>query len=134
MATNRKSVIMSGSWSVTLLLVLPGYHETHWVLRLQQSLFFATEAITVLHWSRFSDRIGRKPVVMIGLFGLSMSMICFGLSRTFWTLVLSRSFNGALNGNVGVLKSMLGEMTDPTNIAQAYSFIPVTWSIGCTLG
>ncbi|KII89811.1 hypothetical protein PLICRDRAFT_39985 [Plicaturopsis crispa FD-325 SS-3] len=101
---------------------------------LMQSLFFATEAITVLHWSRFSDRIGRKPVVMIGLFGLSMSMICFGLSRTFWTLVLSRSFNGALNGNVGVLKSMLGEMTDPTNIAQAYSFIPVTWSIGCTLG
>lgn len=55
---------------------------------LQHSLFFATQALTVLHWSRISDHIGRKPVILTGLFGLSISMYCFGLSRTFWGLVL----------------------------------------------
>lgn len=99
-----------------------------------QSIFFATQAMTVLHWSRLSDHIGRKPVIMMGLFGLSLSMYCFGLSTTFWGAVLSRSLNGALNGNIGVLKSMIAEITDSTNLPLAYSYLPIAWSTGGTLG
>ncbi|KAI0768094.1 MFS general substrate transporter [Trametes elegans] len=99
-----------------------------------QSIFFATQALTVLHWSRVSDHVGRKPVIMIGLMGLSISMYCFGLSRTFWGAVISRSLNGALNGNIGVMKSMLAEITDASNIAQAYAFMPIAWSTGATVG
>ncbi|KAG1841299.1 major facilitator superfamily domain-containing protein [Suillus subalutaceus] len=101
---------------------------------LLHSLFFATEALTIFHWSRLSDYIGRKPVVLIGLFGLSLSMFCFGLSKTFWSLVISRCLNGALNGNIGVMKSMVAEMTDSTNMARAWAFIPLAWSSGTTLG
>ncbi|KIM36642.1 hypothetical protein M413DRAFT_448986 [Hebeloma cylindrosporum] len=101
---------------------------------LMQSLFFLTQAFTVLYWSRISDRLGRKPVILTGLFGLSLSMYCFGLSRTFWGLVLSRSLNGALNGNIGVIKSMMVEMTDSTNISKAYAYMPIAWSTGGTLG
>jgi len=98
-----------------------------------QSCFFATEAIFVLQWSMLSDRIGRKPVFLIGLSGLCISMIFFGLSRTFWTLILSRCLNGFLNGNVGVMKSMMGEITDSTNMAQAFSLLPIVWCVGSTL-
>ncbi|KAF7293024.1 Major facilitator superfamily multidrug-resistance DHA1 sub-family [Mycena indigotica] len=101
---------------------------------IMQSLFFLTQAMTVLYWSRLSDQIGRKPVILSGLIGLSISMYCFGLSRTFWGLVLSRSLNGALNGNIGVIKSMIAEMTDTTNIAQAYAYMPIAWSGGGVLG
>jgi MFS family permease len=118
---------------------------------LQESLFFATQACTILHWSRLSDNIGRKPVVLIGLFGVSLSMYCFALSRTFWGLVFrcdqkfvrknihtkeffSRALNGALNGNTGVFKSIIAEMTDHTNLALAYSYMPLAWGIGGTLG
>jgi len=98
------------------------------------SLFFLTQALTVLHWSRLSDHVGRKPVTLVGLFGLSISMYCFGLSRTFWGLTTSRCLNGALNGNIGVMKSMIAEITDSTNIAQAYAYMPIAWSSGSTLG
>ncbi|KAG2355803.1 major facilitator superfamily domain-containing protein [Suillus spraguei] len=98
------------------------------------SLFFATEALTIFHWSRLSDYIGRKPVLLTGLFGLSLSMFCFGLSKTFWSLVISRCLNGALNGNIGVMKSMTAEMTDSTNMARAWAFLPLAWSSGSTLG
>ncbi|KAG1887835.1 major facilitator superfamily domain-containing protein [Suillus subluteus] len=101
---------------------------------LLHSLFFATEALTIFHWSRLSDYIGRKPVLLIGLFGLSLSMFCFGLSKTFWTLVISRCLNGALNGNIGVMKSMVAEMTDSTNMARAWALLPLAWSSGATLG
>jgi MFS family permease len=101
---------------------------------IMQSLFFATQAMTVLHWSRLSDVVGRKPVLLIGLFGLSLSMYCFGLSKTFRGLVISRCLNGALNGNIGVLKSLVSEITDSTNLAQAYAFLPIAWSTGGILG
>ncbi|KAI0752769.1 MFS general substrate transporter [Daedaleopsis nitida] len=99
-----------------------------------ESIFFATEALFVFQWSRLSDHIGRKPVLLIGFAGMSVSMVCFGLSRTFWGLVASRSLVGALNGNVGVMKSMIGELTDETNIAQAFAFIPAAWATGTTIG
>ncbi|TFK50149.1 MFS general substrate transporter [Heliocybe sulcata] len=99
-----------------------------------QSLFFAAEAITVLQWSRLSDRVGRKPVLLTGLFGLCISMICFGLSKTFWAIVVSRCLAGMLNGNIGVMKSMMGDLTDPTNVAKAFAWMPVVWSVGVTVG
>lgn len=44
--------------------------------------------MTILHWSRLSDRIGRRPVILMGLFGLILSMCMFGLSKAFWSVVL----------------------------------------------
>ncbi|PBL04236.1 MFS general substrate transporter [Armillaria gallica] len=99
-----------------------------------ESLFFATEAITVLHWSRLSDIVGRKPVLMIGLVGSAISMLSFGLSRTFWALVISRCVTGLLNGNIGVMKSVMGDLTDPSNRAEGFALMPVVWSFGATMG
>ncbi|KAI0039016.1 MFS general substrate transporter [Auriscalpium vulgare] len=101
---------------------------------LMQSIFFATQAMTVLHWSRISDTVGRKPVILTGLCGLSLSMYLFGLSTTYWGAVFSRSLNGALNGNIGVLKSMIAEITDSTNLAQVYAYMPIAWATGGTIG
>ncbi|KAF9554755.1 major facilitator superfamily multidrug-resistance, DHA1 sub-family, partial [Agrocybe pediades] len=101
---------------------------------LLQSMFFVAEGLTVLFWSRLSDRIGRKPVIIIGLLGLSLSMYSFGLSKTFVHLMISRTLNGALNGNVGVMKSITAEITDSSNISRAFAYMNLTWSTGCTLG
>lgn len=39
-----------------------------------------------------------------------------------------------LNGNIGVIKSMLAELTDETNMARGFSLIPVIWALGGTIG
>ncbi|PPQ81483.1 hypothetical protein CVT24_000729 [Panaeolus cyanescens] len=117
-------------------LGVTGGNETKvgYYVGIMQSLFFLTQAFTVLHWSRFSDRVGRKPIILIGLSGLSISMYCFGLSRTYWGAVFSRALNGALNGNIGVIKSIVAEITDSTNISRAYAYQPISWSTGSALG
>ncbi|KAH9958622.1 MFS general substrate transporter [Russula dissimulans] len=101
---------------------------------MMQSLFFATQALTVLHWSRLSDVVGRKPIILTGMFGLSLSMYAFGLSTSYWGATISRSLNGALNGNIGVIKSIVAEVTDPTNLPQVLAYMPLAWSTGGALG
>ncbi|KAH9052774.1 MFS general substrate transporter [Lactarius vividus] len=98
------------------------------------SLFFAAQAVTVLQWSRLSDNVGRKPVLLCGLLGTMVSSILFGLSRSFPALVFSRCLHGMLNGNVGVMKSMMAELTDETNVARGSSLISVNWAIGNVIG
>ncbi|KAG1746529.1 MFS general substrate transporter [Suillus paluster] len=99
-----------------------------------ESLFFVAQTLTVLRWSRLSDRIGRKPVLLVGLSGTCISMLCFGLSTSFWSLVISRCMCGILNGNAGVMKTMVGELTDSTNMAQGFALIPIVWCIGSFVG
>ena len=62
--------------------------KTGFMILCQESLFYVAQAATILQWGRISDRIGRKPILLIGLMGSALSMLCFGLSRTFATLVI----------------------------------------------
>ncbi|KAH9011888.1 MFS general substrate transporter [Lactarius hengduanensis] len=98
------------------------------------SLFFAAQAVSVLQWSRLSDNIGRKPVLLCGLLGTMVSSVLFGLSRSFPALVFSRCLHGMLNGNVGVMKSMMAELTGETNMARGSSLISATWALGNIIG
>ena len=91
---------------------------------------YIIQFITILQWARASDRFGRKPILLNGLIGTSLSSLCIGFSSSFPMLVFSRCLAGALNGNVAIYKATIGEMTDKTNSARAFSFISLTWSSG----
>ncbi|EDR12983.1 major facilitator superfamily multidrug-resistance, DHA1 sub-family [Laccaria bicolor S238N-H82] len=99
-----------------------------------ESAFFLTETLTVFQWGYLSDRLGRRPILLLGPLGLTFAMLGFGLSKTFWPLVIYRCFQGVFNGNIGVAKTVIGEITDPTNIADAFSLFPLVWGTGTTLG
>jgi len=90
--TRRKSAITRG-WLFVLV-----FARSNWLNQnscRQESLFYVTEAMTVLQWSRMSDHIGRKPVLLIGIFGTMLSMLSFGLSRSFLALVVRYAYVAA---------------------------------------
>ncbi|KAG8985134.1 hypothetical protein FRB93_006086 [Tulasnella sp. JGI-2019a] len=101
---------------------------------LVDGLFSFAQLCTIFHWARLSDYIGRRPVIIAGLIGVCISSTCFGLATNLWHVLLFRAIAGLLSGNVAVLKSMIGEITDDTNQARAYPLESVTWSVGCVLG
>ncbi|KAH8985293.1 MFS general substrate transporter [Lactarius akahatsu] len=100
----------------------------------QVSLHYAAIAVTSFQWNRLSDHVGRKPVLLSCLVGTTLSTLLFGLSRSFWALVLSQCLLGAVTGHVGVVSSMTAELTDETNVAQGFSMLPVAWSLGRVIG
>jgi MFS family permease len=74
------------------------------------SAYAVAEALTSMGWGVLSDRIGRKPVVLLGLVGVALSSLIFGLAKSYWVALLARFVGGALNGNVSVMQTMVAEM------------------------
>ncbi|KAF9913037.1 hypothetical protein EC991_005905 [Linnemannia zychae] len=89
---------------------------------------------TSIFWGYMSDRYGRRPILLLGLCGSTIACIFFGLSKSLAWAIISRSMCGLLNGNVGVAKSMLGEIADSTNQSQAFSIFGFAWGIGMIVG
>ncbi|KAH9008146.1 MFS general substrate transporter, partial [Lactarius deliciosus] len=98
------------------------------------SLHYVADVATSFQWNRLSDYIGRKPVLLSCMLGTTLSFCLFGLSHSFWALVLSRCLHGAVRGHPGVIKSMIAELTDETNVARGFSMQPVAWSLGYVIG
>merc|ERR1711871_819428 len=98
------------------------------------SCFPFAQFLSSIMWGRLSDRFGRKPAILAGLLGTCSATLCFGLSTTYGMAFASRFAGGLLNGNIGVLKSFLADVTDHTNRAKAFSYIGLGWGIGSILG
>ncbi|KAF5359368.1 hypothetical protein D9756_003059 [Leucocoprinus leucothites] len=99
-----------------------------------ESVFFLAEAATVFQWGWLSDRLGRRPILLLGPLGLTFAMLSFGYSTSFWIMLLSRFFQGVFNGNIGVSKAVIIELTDSSSIGDALALIPPMWSTGITVG
>ncbi|KAH9030852.1 MFS general substrate transporter [Lactarius deliciosus] len=98
------------------------------------SLHYAAVAATSFQWNRLSDHVGRKPVLLTCLVGITLSMLLFGLSRSFLALALSWCLQGAVGGHPGIVKSMTAELTDETNVAHGFSMLPMFRAVGRVIG
>ena len=74
------------------------------------SSFSLSEALTGCYWGSLSDRIGRKPVLLLGCFGTMVSMLMIGFATNYPMALVARSLGGLLNGNIGVIQTMVGEL------------------------
>src|SRR5690242_1771744 len=77
------------------------------------SAYAVAEAITAMGWGVLSDKYGRKPIVLIGLGGVALSSLIFGLAKSYWVALLARFIGGALNGNVAVSSSCMTLIPPP---------------------
>ena len=62
------------------------------------SAFAFAECATGVLWGRLSDRIGRKKVLLGGMFGTGLSMLLFGFAKNLPMALIARALGGLLNG------------------------------------
>ncbi|KAJ2029854.1 hypothetical protein H4S03_007293, partial [Coemansia sp. S3946] len=61
--------------------------------------FSISQTLTIMHWGRLSDRIGRRPVLIAGLIGILVVSVLFGFTKTFAMAVVVRMATGVFAGN-----------------------------------
>ncbi|KAL8707988.1 MAG: hypothetical protein Q9220_007068 [cf. Caloplaca sp. 1 TL-2023] len=98
------------------------------------SSFALAQFATNFMWGWLSDRIGRKPVVLMGTIFTAACFVAFGFCRTLWQAIIVQVIMGLVNGNQGVVSTCLGEITDRSNQSQAFVYLPVIYGLGSITG
>lgn len=98
------------------------------------SAFALAQFATNFMWGWLSDKIGRKPIILLGTLLTAAGFVMFGFCTTLWQAILVQAFMGLVNGNQGVVSTCLGEITDRSNQSRAFKYLPVIYGIGGITG
>jgi multidrug resistance protein len=85
-------------------------------------------------FGRISDRIGRRPVILISLLTTAVSYIIFSFSTTFLLLFVSRFLAGIGGSNIGAAQAYIADITDKSNRAKGMGMIGAAFGLGFVFG
>ncbi len=83
---------------------------------------------------RISDRVGRRPIIMLGLLGSSLSYLIYGFADSFALLMLSRAVHGACAATVSTAQAYVADTTGESDRAQGMGMIGAAFGLGFVLG
>ncbi|KAF2488310.1 MFS general substrate transporter [Lophium mytilinum] len=102
---------------------------------LTSSVFSACQCVTGIPWGAASDRFGRKTVILIGLCNTMICMLIWGFSTSLPMAFAARALQGAGNGNVGILRTVVAELCPWKELQpRAFSIMPLVFSLGAMVG
>jgi MFS family permease len=96
--------------------------------------FTLAQLLSAPMWGRFSDRVGRRPVLLIALGASAIAYLIFGFAHSLLLLFVSRMVQGAGGGTVGVIQAYVADSTDPKDRARALGWLSATTNLGVALG
>ena len=79
-------------------------------------------------------KIRSKLILIIGLLGTSISLLLFGFARNYYWALIARCLAGVLNGNVAVLRTMIGEIVEKRHQPLAFLTMPLLFNFGAIIG
>ncbi len=85
-------------------------------------------------WGRLSDRIGRKPVLVVSLLGTALASLVTGLAGTLWLLFLARVIDGGSGGSLGVAQAAAADMSEPAERARLFGLLGAAFGVGFVAG
>jgi MFS family permease len=96
--------------------------------------FTVAQLLSAPLWGRFSDRVGRRPTLLIALTASGIAYLIFGFADSLLLLFLSRIVQGAGGGTVGVIQAYVADSTPPQDRARALGWLSATTNLGVALG
>ncbi len=126
-----------------VLPLLPIYAEqfagrhTNLLVGLLMSSFSAMQFLCAPLWGRLSDRIGRRPVLMVGLAGSVVCYTLFGVAtaaKSLWLLFVSRIGAGMAGATIPTAQAYIADTTTLQGRARGMALIGAAFGLGFTLG
>jgi MFS family permease len=85
-------------------------------------------------WGALSDRFGRRPLLLVGLFGSAASYVVFGLAQSLGVLLLSRVIAGIMGANIPVAQAYIADSTHVEQRARGMGLIGAAFGLGFIFG
>jgi len=81
-----------------------------------------------------SDRFGRRPVILIALFGSGLDYFALALAPTLWFLFITRAINGLSGASMTAASAYIADITPPEKRAAGFGIIGAAFGLGFILG
>ena len=117
-----------------ILPLLPYYAETFAASEFTTGLLVASYAAMQLIGApilgRLSDRFGRRPILLLSVFGTFLGFLLLGFANALWMLFVSRIIDGFTGGNLSVAQAYISDVTDEKNRSKGLGLVGAAFGIG----
>lgn len=121
-----------------VLPLLPYYAESFGASPAEVTLliasFSAMQFVAVPIWGKLSDRVGRRPFIVAGLFASAASYLIFGVAESLAMLFLSRVTAGAAGGTISVAQAYVADTTSAGDRAHGMGMLGAAAGLGVLIG
>ncbi|MEP6896105.1 MAG: MFS transporter [Chloroflexota bacterium] len=121
-----------------ILPLLPYYAETFNASKFTTGLLIAVYALMQLIGApilgRLSDRYGRRPILLVSVFGTFLGFLLLGFANALWILFAARIIDGITGGNLSVAQAYISDVTDAENRAKGLGLLGAAFGVGFIIG
>jgi multidrug resistance protein len=110
------------------------YGATGFQLSLLGGIYSLMQFLFAPFWGAISDRVGRRPILLLSLTGSTLSYLIFGLAPDYHWLLISRAFGGIFAANISTAQAYIADVTTPAERAKGMGLVGAAFGIGFTLG
>ncbi len=137
---NRHRIIVAGSVLVDMLgygLIMPllpfmarAWSDDALVVGLLGSLYAAMQLLVAPMLGAVSDRIGRRPVILLCLFGSALAYLGLALADSLWFLAAAIALGGAAGSSMPVAQAYIADVTAPSERARGLGLLGAAFGLG----
>ena len=132
-------IVLVDVFGMTLVIpLLAIYAETLHATPLQATMLVSVYAACQLFAGpiigHISDRVGRKPMLIISQVGTFIGFIVMARARALWMLYVARILDGATAGNLSLAQAYISDHTEPSQRAKSFGLIGIAFGVGFFIG
>ena len=132
-------IVLVDVFGMTLVIpLLAIYAETFHATPLQAtmlvSVYAACQLVSGPIIGHMSDRVGRKPMLLISQVGTFIGFIVMARAQALWMLYIARVLDGSTAGNLSLAQAYISDHTEPSQRAKSFGLIGIAFGVGFFIG
>jgi predicted MFS family arabinose efflux permease len=97
-------------------------------------IYAACQLISGPVLGRMSDRMGRKPLLLVSQAGTCLGFVITAFAPNLWILFLARAIDGSTAGNLSLAQAYISDVTHPEERTKSFGIIGIAFALGFLVG